>query len=223
MRCSGLLTQRGRRDEGIRRSLGLYQLVFSDGDLRIRVEDQVTEGDRVASRWVAEGHNRRLIRTWAIVIPCPAGISSRHPQPGSRGDCRDERDRAAVVDRVGGDSGDEAAGHVARVAPEAVDADGGGRATGETASEIAAMRVGYTSAVPSPRTTAATAAVAKAPPEAASSASAPACPSMPATISGLRPARSDQWPVQTCVTAQTAGWIPATRPTSEADAPLAAR
>jgi hypothetical protein len=31
--------------------------VFSDGDLRIRVEDQVSEGDRVASRWIAEGHN----------------------------------------------------------------------------------------------------------------------------------------------------------------------
>ena len=55
--------------EGIRQSLGRYQLVFSDGDLRIRVEDQVTEGDRVASRWVAEGHNRgRAIRIWGIVI-----------------------------------------------------------------------------------------------------------------------------------------------------------
>jgi predicted ester cyclase len=55
--------------EGIRRSLGLYQLVFTDGDLRIRVRDQVSEGDRVASRWVAEGHNRgRLIRIWGIVI-----------------------------------------------------------------------------------------------------------------------------------------------------------
>jgi predicted ester cyclase len=55
--------------EGIRQSLGLYQLVFSDGDLRIRVEDQVTEGERVASRWVAEGHNRgRPIRIWGIVI-----------------------------------------------------------------------------------------------------------------------------------------------------------
>jgi hypothetical protein len=58
-----------RGHEGIRQSLGLYQLVFSDGDLRIRVEDQVTEGDRVASRWVAEGHNRgRPIRIWGIVI-----------------------------------------------------------------------------------------------------------------------------------------------------------
>jgi predicted ester cyclase len=55
--------------DGIRRSLGTYQRVFSDGDLRIRVEDQVTEGDRVASRWVAEGHNRgRRIRIWGIVI-----------------------------------------------------------------------------------------------------------------------------------------------------------
>jgi predicted ester cyclase len=55
--------------DGIRRSLGLYQLVFSDGDLRIRVEDQVSEGERVASRWVAEGHNRgQLIRIWGIVI-----------------------------------------------------------------------------------------------------------------------------------------------------------
>jgi predicted ester cyclase len=55
--------------DGIRRSLGLYQLVFSDGDLQIRVEDQVSEGERVASRWVAEGHNRgQLIRIWGIVI-----------------------------------------------------------------------------------------------------------------------------------------------------------
>lgn len=58
-----------RGHDGIRQSLGVYQLVFSDGDLRIRVEDQVTEGDRVASRWVAEGHNRgRPIRIWGIVI-----------------------------------------------------------------------------------------------------------------------------------------------------------
>jgi predicted ester cyclase len=58
-----------RGHDGIRQSLGLYQLVFSDGDLRIRVEDQVSEGERVASRWVAEGHNRgRTIRIWGIVV-----------------------------------------------------------------------------------------------------------------------------------------------------------
>jgi predicted ester cyclase len=55
--------------EGVRQSLTLYQLVFRDGDLQIRVKDQVSEGDKVVSRWVAEGHNRgRPIRKWGIVI-----------------------------------------------------------------------------------------------------------------------------------------------------------
>lgn len=58
-----------RGHEGIAQSLGLYQLVFRDGDLRIRVEDQVAEGDRVVSRWTAEGHNRgRALRVWGITI-----------------------------------------------------------------------------------------------------------------------------------------------------------
>ena len=58
-----------RGHEGIRESLGLYQLLFRDGDLRIRVEDQVAEDDRVVSRWVAEGHNRgRPLRLWGITI-----------------------------------------------------------------------------------------------------------------------------------------------------------
>ena len=55
--------------DGIRESLALYQLVFRDGDLQIRVEDQVAEGNKVASRWVATGHNRgRPIKTWGVVI-----------------------------------------------------------------------------------------------------------------------------------------------------------
>jgi predicted ester cyclase len=55
--------------EGIGKSLAMYQLVFRDGDLQIRVEDQVSEGEKVVSRWVAQGHNRgRLISTWGIVI-----------------------------------------------------------------------------------------------------------------------------------------------------------
>ena len=38
-------------------------------DRTIRVGDQVTEGDSVASRWVTEGHKRgRPIRIWGIVI-----------------------------------------------------------------------------------------------------------------------------------------------------------
>ncbi len=54
---------------GVRESLALYQLLFADGDLCIRVADQVAEGDRVVSRWVAEGHNRgRPLRLWGITI-----------------------------------------------------------------------------------------------------------------------------------------------------------
>ena len=58
-----------RGHDGIEKSLALYQLLFRDGDLRIRVEDQVAEADRVVSRWVAEGHNRgRPLRLWGITI-----------------------------------------------------------------------------------------------------------------------------------------------------------
>jgi SnoaL-like polyketide cyclase len=58
-----------RGHKGIAQSLALYQLLFRDGDLSIRVEDQVADGDRVVSRWVAEGHNRgRALRLWGITI-----------------------------------------------------------------------------------------------------------------------------------------------------------
>jgi hypothetical protein len=58
-----------RGHKGIRKSLALYQLLFRDGDLSIRVEDDVAEGDRVVSRWVAEGHNRgRRLRLGGITI-----------------------------------------------------------------------------------------------------------------------------------------------------------
>jgi predicted ester cyclase len=63
-----------RGHDGIRRSLALYQLLFADGDLQIRVLDQVSEGERVVSRWVAEGHNRRRpLRLWGITISHMAG------------------------------------------------------------------------------------------------------------------------------------------------------
>jgi predicted ester cyclase len=42
--------------EGIRRSTDLYRTLFDD--LQIRVVDQITEGDRVVSRWVMTGSNR---------------------------------------------------------------------------------------------------------------------------------------------------------------------
>jgi hypothetical protein len=58
-----------RGHEGIVKSLALYQLVFRDGNLSISVAEQVTSGDRVVSRWIAEGTNRgRRVRLWGITI-----------------------------------------------------------------------------------------------------------------------------------------------------------
>lgn len=42
--------------EGIRKSTDLYRALFDD--LQIRVVDQVSEGDRVVSRWSMTGSNR---------------------------------------------------------------------------------------------------------------------------------------------------------------------
>jgi predicted ester cyclase len=59
------LTYRGH--EGARRSVALYLELFPD--LRFRVDDQVTEGDRVASRWTLHGtHNGRQVELRGIVI-----------------------------------------------------------------------------------------------------------------------------------------------------------
>jgi predicted ester cyclase len=61
-----------RGQDGIRQSVGLYHLVFTD--LRIRVEDQIVEGDRVVSRWTAEGTNRsKRIHLPGITISHIAG------------------------------------------------------------------------------------------------------------------------------------------------------
>jgi predicted ester cyclase len=56
-----------RGHEGARRSVALYQELFPD--LRFVVEDQVSEGDRVASRWSLHGtHRGRPVRLTGIVI-----------------------------------------------------------------------------------------------------------------------------------------------------------
>ena len=53
--------------DGARRSVALYQELFPD--LRFVVEEQVTEGDRVASRWTLYGtHRGRPVRLTGIVI-----------------------------------------------------------------------------------------------------------------------------------------------------------
>jgi ubiquinone/menaquinone biosynthesis C-methylase UbiE/predicted ester cyclase len=56
-----------RGHEGARRSVTLYQELFPD--LSFEVEDQVSEGDRVASRWTLRGsHRGREVELRGIVI-----------------------------------------------------------------------------------------------------------------------------------------------------------
>lgn len=56
-----------RGHEGARRSVALYLALFPD--LRFEVTEQVSEGDRVASRWALHGtHRGRRVRLTGIVI-----------------------------------------------------------------------------------------------------------------------------------------------------------
>jgi predicted ester cyclase len=53
--------------DGARRSVALYRALFPD--LRFTVEEQVTEEDRVASRWTLTGtHRGRAVRLRGIVV-----------------------------------------------------------------------------------------------------------------------------------------------------------
>src|SRR5215212_8314297 len=56
-----------RGTDGARQSVALYLELFPD--LEFVVDEQVTEGDRVASRWTLHGtHRGRRVRLWGIVI-----------------------------------------------------------------------------------------------------------------------------------------------------------
>jgi predicted ester cyclase len=56
-----------RGHDGARRSVALYMSLFPD--LRFEVEEQVSEGERVASRWTLHGtHRGRRVRLTGIVI-----------------------------------------------------------------------------------------------------------------------------------------------------------
>ena len=56
-----------RGPRGARESVALYRAIFSD--LRFTVDEQLTEGDRVASRWTLTGtHRGRQVRLRGIVI-----------------------------------------------------------------------------------------------------------------------------------------------------------
>ena len=53
--------------DGARKSVALYLELFPD--LRFEVDEQVSEGDRVVSRWTLTGtHRGRPVRLWGIVI-----------------------------------------------------------------------------------------------------------------------------------------------------------
>ena len=53
--------------EGAHQSVALYLELFPD--LQFRVDEQLTEGDRVASRWTLHGtHRGRRVELWGIVI-----------------------------------------------------------------------------------------------------------------------------------------------------------
>jgi predicted ester cyclase len=53
--------------DGVRRSVALYQELFPD--LRFVVEEQVSEGSRVVSRWTMHGtHKARAVRLRGITI-----------------------------------------------------------------------------------------------------------------------------------------------------------
>jgi predicted ester cyclase len=56
-----------RGHDGARRSVALYLALFPD--LRFDVEEQLSEGERVASRWALHGtHRGRRVRLTGIVI-----------------------------------------------------------------------------------------------------------------------------------------------------------
>lgn len=53
--------------DGVRRSVALYRELFPD--IRIAVDDQVADGNRVASRWTLSGtHRGRPVRLTGITI-----------------------------------------------------------------------------------------------------------------------------------------------------------
>jgi hypothetical protein len=131
--------------------------------------------------------------------PCRAAAVAARPvclgeQPGgdeAAGGCEggDDADCASEADEVGGDAGNERADRVAAVPPETIDAYR--RCPPGRMGDVAdGGEERWIDQVPRPRRTAA-AAQGPAPEPPAKTARAPAWVSMPATMSGFRPIRSD--------------------------------
>jgi predicted ester cyclase len=78
--------------EGVRQSVGMYRAVFPD--LEIQVDDQVVDGDRVASRWTARGTNRGKHATLT-------GITISHIQDGKIVEDWSVSDTAGLLQQLG--------------------------------------------------------------------------------------------------------------------------
>lgn len=78
--------------EGVRQSVGMYRAVFPD--LEIQVDDQVVDGDRVASRWTARGTNRGRRATLT-------GITISHIQDGKIVEDWSVSDTAGLLQQLG--------------------------------------------------------------------------------------------------------------------------
>ncbi len=78
--------------EGVRQSVGMYRAVFPD--LEIQVDDQVVDGDRVASRWTASGTHRGRRSTLT-------GITISHIQDGKIVEDWSVSDTAGLLRQLG--------------------------------------------------------------------------------------------------------------------------
>ena len=78
--------------EGVRQSVGMYRALFPD--LEIQVDDQVVDGDRVASRWTAGGTNRGKRATLT-------GITISHIKDGKIVEDRSVSDTAGLLQQLG--------------------------------------------------------------------------------------------------------------------------
>ena len=79
--------------EGGRESLAFYKAMFKD--YRMGVEEQVTEGNRVASRWILNGtYHGRAVALRGITI-------SRHDEDGRTVEDRGHSDSIALLGQIG--------------------------------------------------------------------------------------------------------------------------
>lgn len=129
---------------------------------------------------------------------------NRNEAARGRGEDGDRPDRCLDAEHVSQDTCPQRPHGEAAVAPQAVNANRGRPPPRGATSPIVARSVGYTMAVPAPRSTMAASQDPK-PLVAATSAMARACAHIPPAISHFRPHRSDSGPVRSWPNPHTAG------------------